>query len=239
MKERIRGALVVVFAILFIWFIAEGDLVESLSTTGWNGRSLGDLLKEAFPTLLKVVGVIAALTVLANSGRLARAVFDLASHRKQARLDNSVGSLRVFCGFLGLAVLFILSLMAILTGTEGGLFAGGMLAVGAHFGKFAFFLACLWGLYPPWRDYSDENGRECSRRKGMLARIEQDPDWWRKRDEEALQRQKEQEELEAKLAAMGIKPDPDYWQRALQRSHESLADLTRQLQGAKDRETKP
>jgi hypothetical protein len=40
----------------------------------------------------------------------------------------------------------------------------------------------------------------------MLARIQQDPDWWRKRDEEKRHRQKEQQELEAKLAGMGIHP---------------------------------
>ena len=97
---------------------------------------------------------------------------------------NSIGGLiRVFCGFLGLAVLFMLSLKAILTGTEGGLSAGGMLAVVTRFGKFAFFLACIWGLLPLWRDYSDQNGKECSRRKEMIAKIEQDPDWWRKREE--------------------------------------------------------
>lgn len=62
----------------------------------------------------------------------------------------------------------------------------------------------------------------------MLARIELDPDWERKRDEEREQWKKEQAELEAKLADMGIRPDPDYWNRGLDRSHESLADLTRQ-----------
>jgi hypothetical protein len=104
----------------------------------------------------------------------------LTQYRQHVWSENFVGSLRVFCGFLGLAVLFMLSLKAILNGTEGGLFAGGLLAVATRFGKFAFFLSCLWGLYPLWRDYSDENGKECSRRKEMLARIEQDPDWWRK-----------------------------------------------------------
>lgn len=164
----------------------------------------------------------------------------LTEYRKQVRLENFIGSLKVFCGFLGLAVLFMLSLMAILSGTEGGLFDGGMLAVVIRFGKFGFFLACLSGLYPLWRDFSDENGKECSRRKEMLAQMEADPDWWRKHDEEQgrrdearLQWKKEQEELEAQLAGMGIRSDPDYWKKALQRSSESLATLTRQIRDYK------
>jgi hypothetical protein len=256
LKEKIRGALLVLFGILFVWLIAEGDLLESLSTEGWNGRSVSDLMKQALPTLLLVALAILAVSLLANFDRLLHVVFHLVSvaagqpgedkrlteYRKQVRLENSVGSLRVFCGFLGLAVLFILSMMAILIGTEGGLFTGGLLASLVRFGKFAFFLSCLWGLLAPWRDYSDENGKQCSRRREMLAQIEQDPDWWNKHDEEQRRRdernrqwKKEQEELEAKLASMGIHPAPDRSQKA---PHESLADLTRQLQGAK-RETKP
>lgn len=75
--------------------------------------------------------------------------------------------------------------------------------------------------------------KECSRRKEMLAQIEADPDWWRKHDEARGQWKKEQEELETKLAAMGHRPDPDYREKALERSHESLANLTRQIQGFK------
>ncbi len=97
----------------------------------------------------------------------------LTDYRKRVKLENSVGSLKVFCGLLGLGVLCVLSLLAILSGTEGGLFAGGMLAVVTCFGKFAFYGVCLWGLFGPWRNYSDQNGKECSRRKEMLARIEQ------------------------------------------------------------------
>jgi hypothetical protein len=232
MKDKIRGALLFLFAILFVWLIAEGDLVESLSTTGWNGRSVGDLMKEALPTSLLVAIAIVGLILLANFRGLLRAVFHLASNRNRVRLENSLGSLKVFCGFLGLAVLFMLALMAILNGSEGGLFSGGMLAVVTRFGEFAFFLACLWGLFTLWRDYSEEDAKECSRRNEMLARIEQDPDWSRKRDEKRQQRQKEQEELEAKLGAMGYRSDPDHWE-ALRRSQESLADLTHQLRDTK------
>lgn len=164
----------------------------------------------------------------------------LTEYRRQVRLENLVGSLKVFCGFLGLAVLFMLSLKAILSGTEGGLFDGGMLAVVTRFGKFGFFLACLLGLFPLWRDYSDKNGKECLRRKEMLAQIEADPNWWRKQDEEQrrrdearLQWKKDQEELETRLASMGIRSDPDYWKKVLQRSSESLATLTRQVRDYK------
>jgi len=192
LKDKIRGALLVLFAVLFVWLIAEGDFLESLSTTGRNGRSVSDLIKQALPALLHVGYAIAALILLANVRGLSHAVFYLVSlaagqpgedkrlteYRKEVMFENSVGSLRVFCGFLGLAVLFVLSITSILNGTEGGLFAGGTLAVVARFGKFAFYIACLWGLLRPWSDYLDENGKECSRRKQMLWRIEQDPDWW-------------------------------------------------------------
>lgn len=152
----------------------------------------------------------------------------LTQYRQHVWSINFVGSFRVFCGGVGLMALFVLALAALVSGTEAGLFAGSARELLIRFGKSAFFLSCLWGLFPAWRDFSDENGKECSRRKEILARIEQDPDWWRKRDEEKLQRRKEQEVLEAKLADMGIKPDPDYWKSVLQRSHESLAELTRQ-----------
>ena len=42
LKDKIRVALLVLFAIIFVWLIAEGDLLESLSTEGWNGRSISD-----------------------------------------------------------------------------------------------------------------------------------------------------------------------------------------------------
>ena len=96
----------------------------------------------------------------------------LTEYRAQVGLENSVGSLRVFCGGLGLMVLFILALLALLKDT------GGTLAFLIRFGKFAFFVVCPWGLLQPWNDYSDKNAKECQRRKEMLARIEQDPDWW-------------------------------------------------------------
>ena len=107
----------------------------------------------------------------------------LTAYRQHVWSENLVGSFRVFCGGMGLFALLVLALAALVTGTEAGLFAGSARELVIRFGKFAFFLACLWGLYPPWREYSDENGKECSRRKEMLARIEQNPDWWRKREE--------------------------------------------------------
>jgi hypothetical protein len=113
----------------------------------------------------------------------------LTQYRQHVWSENFVGSLRVFCGGVGLMTLFILALAALTSGTETGLFAGSARELVIRFGKFAFFLSCLWGLFAPWRDYSDENGKECSRRKEMLSRIEQDPNWWRKRDEERKQRQ--------------------------------------------------
>jgi len=100
------------------------------------------------------------------------------AYRKHVLAENFVGSLRVFCGFLGLGTLFMLALVSLINDTEGGLFGGGLLAVLWRFGKFGFLCACLWGLLLPWTNYSDENGKECQRRKEMLSRIEADPAWW-------------------------------------------------------------
>jgi hypothetical protein len=156
----------------------------------------------------------------------------LTEHRQHVWSENLVGSFRVFCGGVGLMTLFVLAVAALMSGPEAGLFAGSASVLVIRFGKFAFFIACFWGLLHPWTNFSEENAKECSRRKEMLARIEQDPDWSRKRDEKRQQRQKEQEELEAKLAAMGYRSDPDHWE-ALRRSQESLADLTHQLRDTK------
>jgi hypothetical protein len=105
----------------------------------------------------------------------------LIEYRQQVCRENSVGNLRVFFGFLGLMVLFILSVISVLKGTETGLLAGGIASVLLRFGKFGFFLACFWGLLGCWSNYSEENARECHRRKEMLARIEQDSGWCNRR----------------------------------------------------------
>ena len=67
----------------------------------------------------------------------------------------------------------------LVTGTEGGLFAGSTSMLVMRFCKFAFFFSCCWGLFPAWCNYSGENAEECARRKEMLSRIERDPDWWK------------------------------------------------------------
>lgn len=74
--------------------------------------------------------------------------------------------------------------------------------------------------------------KECQLRKEELARIEQDPDWWQKREEEQRQRKKEREELQAKVAAMGYHSDPDPWKSSKQ-SEDALATLTRQIRDYK------
>jgi hypothetical protein len=239
MKDKIRVASQIAFAILFIWFVAKGDLVENLWTEGMNGRNASDLMKQTLPALLVVTLVILALILLANLDRVSSVAFHLFSksseqpgedprlteYRKYVMAENFWGSLRVFCGFLGLAVLFILAIGPFLTISGGeGLFAGGLMPSATRFGKFAFFIACCWGLVGPWSDYLDENGKECSRRKQMLARIESDPDWWRKRDEEQRQRETDHRELEARLGASRGNVD------ALREQEASLATLIHQLE---------
>jgi hypothetical protein len=72
--------------------------------------------------------------------------------------------------------LLVLAVVALVTGTEAGLFAGSASELAIRFGKFAFFLSCLWGLFPAWRDFSEANAKESLRSKEMLTRIERDPD---------------------------------------------------------------
>jgi len=133
----------------------------------------------------------------------------LTAYRSQVQLANLAGDLRVLCGGVGLLALFMFAIMSFLRIPDGGtLLWGGLLAAATRFGKVAFFLACLWGLIGPWSGYFEENAKECRRRKEMLARIEADPDWFRKRYEKRRQWRKEQEDLEAKLG-MGNHPDPE------------------------------
>lgn len=240
MKDKVRAIAAILFAILFVWLILEGDLLENR-----GGRSAGELLKEALPTLLPIAAVLLALIVLANFGSIGSAIFHLLAlrtadphedermteYRRCVLVENFVGGLRAFCGSVGMLTLFILALLSLIRGTEGGLFSGGVLAVVRRLGEFGFFAACLWGLFRPWTDYLDENGKDCQGRKERLARIEQDPAWWHKVDEREQQRKNELEELKAKLDGTGY--DPDYWKKALERSDESLASLTRQIRSAK------
>ncbi len=103
----------------------------------------------------------------------------LTEFRQHVWSENLVGNLKVFCGGVGLLTLFALALAALVTGTEGGLFAGSTSMLVMRFCKFAFFFSCCWGLFPAWCNYSGENAEECARRKEMLSRIERDPDWWK------------------------------------------------------------
>lgn len=146
----------------------------------------------------------------------------LTEYRNHVWLENSAGSLRVFCGGVGLMVLLLLALRALVAGVDGGLFDGAMVAVLIRFGKFALFLVCLIGLFPAWRDYSEAHAKECLGRKEMLARIEADPEWWRKRDEEQRDREKQRKELEAWLASQGHEAKSTAQESA-------LAILTRQI----------
>jgi len=247
MKEKLRVAFMIVFGILFVWFFAGGgDLLENFSTTGGIARTTIDLLKQALPSLLTVTLGIFGLILLANFDgilRVASYLFTaiggkrgedtrLTTYRKQVRLDNLVGTLRVFCGGVGLMVLLADALAALVKGTEFGLFAGSIGEIAMRFGKFAFFLACLLGLFPPWRDYWESNARECQRRKEELARIEQDPDWWRKRDEEQREREKQHKELEAWHASLGHAADEPL-NEALRHPESALATLTRQIRDYK------
>lgn len=165
----------------------------------------------------------------------------LVEYRNQVWLRNSVGSLRVFCGGVGLLGLFVLAGTELIKACDvlRGTLAGGTAILFVHLGRSLFSACSFWGFFRPWSDYSSENARECSGREEMLAQIVKDPDWWRKRDERKQQWKKEREEIEAKLAAMGIHPDPEYWTKALERSRESLAELTRKLEGTKPQGTKP
>jgi hypothetical protein len=152
----------------------------------------------------------------------------LTNYRRHVESQNLLGDLRVLCGGLGVMTLFVLALVAILEGTEGGLLAGGVLGILVRFGKFGFFLACLWGLFEPWTDYSDKNAGECKQRKEMLARMEQDPDYWRKHDENQIERDKERKELEEMLVRRGH--DPDWLEKRCRESATAIEALTRKLQ---------
>lgn len=160
----------------------------------------------------------------------------LVEFRKSVMKENMVGTLKVFLGGVGLMFFLLKALAALVQGTGLGLFSGSMSEIAVRFGKFAFFLACLLGLFPAWRDYSESNAKECSRRREMLARIESEPDWWRKKEEERQQRTKDEEELVRKLIEMGYDPDADPWREAFQRSQDSLANLTRQIRDARPEE---
>ena len=161
----------------------------------------------------------------------------LTAYRQQVWLENSAGSLRVFCGCVGLLGLLVLGLLEFSRAFNilKGVHPGGTLGMLTHLGKAVFCGCSLWGLLEPWTAYCEENAKQCHRRKETLGQMEQDPDWWRKRDEEQRQRQKEREELESKFADLDIRPDPDYWKKALQRSQDSLAILTRQIRDTKDK----
>ena len=189
MKSEVRVTAQVLFAILFVWLITQGDLLENR-----DGRNASDLIKAALPALLPITSVILILILLANSGWILRAIFHLISsnagsvdkkrlieYRNHVWMENSLGSLRILFGFLGLLVLFILAIEAILNTPEPGLFAGGAGAVLLRFGKFAFFVGCLWGLWKPVSDYYDTTAVEQQRRKEMLARVRA-PDWWNRWD---------------------------------------------------------
>lgn len=104
----------------------------------------------------------------------------LTEYRRQVQSQNFISGLKAFCGLLGLLSLFSLAIVAILEGTEGSLFVGGALSVLRRFGKFAFFLACFWGLLEPLTNYMEQSTKERKRRNEMLAHIEQDPDWWKR-----------------------------------------------------------
>ena len=106
----------------------------------------------------------------------------LDEYRQYVRSKNFLGSVRVFWGAVGLFAMFLLGLTALVRGTEGGLFAGSMGQVSIRFGKFGFFLACLWGLFPGWCNYSEKNARECLRRKETLERMEQGSNPWHNRE---------------------------------------------------------
>ncbi len=102
----------------------------------------------------------------------------LTAYRNEVVLANLVDGLKVCCGVLGLFAFFILCIGALVEGTEGGLFVGGILRVLLRFGKTVFWLACLWGLFQPWIDYVERQQKENKLRNEMLARMEQDPNWF-------------------------------------------------------------
>ena len=195
LKDRIFYPLQILFAILFVWFIAQGGRLEHLTRDGWSGQNIRELLRESLPDLLWIGGIVLALYLIANFGAMFRVAMALSSlgkvgedprmtkYRVGVRSQNFVGSLKVFCGLVGLGTFFILALVAILKGAEGGMLAGGWSSVILRFAKFGFFVACLWGLFEPWNNYLEENGREGRRRKEMIARIEADPEWWPRHDE--------------------------------------------------------
>jgi len=252
MKNKIRVVGQILSAILIVWFISQGHVLETLWATGMSGQSVSELMKSSLLALLLVTSVLIILVLLINADRVFRAVCAtfalldarggaaqedkrLTEYRIHVKSQNLIGSLRVFCGGLGLMVLFFSAILAIVQNTEGGLFAGGVLSVIARFGKCGFFVACLWGLWEPWTHYSDENGKECRLRREMLAQIEQDPHWWRKHDEEQFERDKERaerdkerRELEEKLAAKGY--DPDYLTKRAEESATAIGRLTRQIE---------
>jgi hypothetical protein len=62
----------------------------------------------------------------------------------------------------------------------------------------------------------------------MLARMEQDPDYWRKQDENRIEGDKERKELEETLARRGF--DPDWLEKRSRESATAIEALTRELQ---------
>lgn len=160
----------------------------------------------------------------------------LTAYSGQVLLENSIGNLRVFCGGVGLLGLFVLALAELSKAAEilNGMATGGTAVLLVHLGKFLFFGCALWGFFRPWRDNSEANAKECRLRKAMQAKVGANPDWRQRRAEEQRERNEERENLEEELAAMGYRPDPEFWQKALHRSDGSLAELTRQIRSIRD-----
>lgn len=129
-------------------------------------------------------------------------------YRKRVGAENVIGNLQVFCGFLVIPALFFLAIFSLGWWDEPGdtsLFSGGILATLRRFIAVAFFVACLWGIFPAWADFREKKGREREDRKETLRRIEQDSDWWQKADE--WQQRHKNEVEEAKSDRMRNDPD--------------------------------